>query len=65
MNGHESTRAAAPGADTGRAPRTTAGQAPCAPATPRARYEPPRLEALGRFQALTLQQSFGFGPGDF
>lgn len=27
-------------------------------------YVPPELEALGRFRALTLQQSVPIGPGD-
>jgi hypothetical protein len=31
----------------------------------RALYAPPRLEALGVWSALTLQQSIGIGPGDF
>ncbi|MEN8719161.1 MAG: hypothetical protein ABF296_02715 [Oceanococcaceae bacterium] len=26
-------------------------------------YEPPRLEALGRWQVVTLQQSVPIGPG--
>jgi hypothetical protein len=38
---------------------------PCLVPTARGRYEPPRLEALGAWSALTLQQSIGIGPGDF
>ena len=33
------------------------------PATQRAQYFTPRLEALGAWQTLTLQQSIPFGPG--
>lgn len=32
-------------------------------AGPRRLYDPPELEALGRFRALTLQQSVPIGPG--
>jgi hypothetical protein len=32
---------------------------------PQRAYERPRLERLGRFQALTLQQSVPIGPGSF
>lgn len=30
---------------------------------PRRPYDPPELEPLGRFRALTLQQSLPIGPG--
>jgi hypothetical protein len=39
------------------------------PATPEAStrrpYTPPRLERLGEWSALTLQQSIGVGPGNW
>lgn len=36
------------------------------PAAPlRAPYTAPRLESLGRWRALTLQQSIPIGPGGF
>ncbi|HEX7051161.1 MAG TPA: hypothetical protein VF188_13215 [Longimicrobiales bacterium] len=36
-----------------------------AAAPTRAPYVPPRLEALGAWSALTLQQSVPIGPGNF
>lgn len=45
-------------------PRDRDAEASERPST-RAPYTPPRIERLGEWSALTLQQSVGIGPGEF